>query len=87
VGCPKGPPAPWAGLPQNTCKAVLGVAHLQGVEGSGMAGPSETLGSSWPPLATRPWRETEEDVSLLDPCRRTEQTDSQGKIDELEDKK
>jgi hypothetical protein len=33
---------------------VLRVAHPQGIEGSGMAGPGETLGSPWPPLAIRP---------------------------------
>jgi hypothetical protein len=27
----------------------------QGVEGSGIPGPGETLGSPWPPLAIRPW--------------------------------
>jgi hypothetical protein len=32
--------------------AVSGVACSQGVEGSGMAGPSDTLGP-WPPLAIR----------------------------------
>jgi hypothetical protein len=37
------------------CKAVSGVAHLQEVKGSGMAGPGETLGSPWPPLAIRLW--------------------------------
>jgi hypothetical protein len=28
-----------------------GVAHLQGVEGSGLAGPNDTSGCPWPPLA------------------------------------
>jgi hypothetical protein len=35
-------------------KAASGVARPQGVEGSGIAGPSETLGSLWIPLAIRP---------------------------------
>jgi hypothetical protein len=39
--------------PRNGRKADSGVARLQGVEGSGMAGPVETLGSSWMPLAIR----------------------------------
>jgi hypothetical protein len=33
------------------------MAHPQGVEGLGMAGPSDTLGSPWPPLAARLWSE------------------------------
>jgi hypothetical protein len=28
---------------------------LQGVEGSSMAGPGDTLGRPWPPFAIRPW--------------------------------
>jgi hypothetical protein len=32
-------------------QAVLGVSLSQGVEGSGMAGTGETLGSLWIPLA------------------------------------
>jgi hypothetical protein len=46
-------PALWEG-----CKAVLGVAHPHGVEGLGMAGPSETLESPWRPLPIRPWNKT-----------------------------
>jgi hypothetical protein len=34
--------------------SVSGVARPQDVEGSGMAGLGETLGSPWPPLAMRP---------------------------------
>jgi hypothetical protein len=34
-------------------KAVSGMDHLQGVEGSGMAGPGETLESPWIPFAVR----------------------------------
>ena len=45
---------PQTAHPWNGRKAVSGVAHLQGVEGSGMAGPGETLGSPWPPLALHP---------------------------------
>jgi hypothetical protein len=37
--------------PQKRPKAVLGVARPQGIEGSGMAGPGETLRSLWIPLA------------------------------------
>jgi hypothetical protein len=37
-------------------KAVLGVTRPQGVEGLGMAGWGETLGSPWIPLAIRAWR-------------------------------
>jgi hypothetical protein len=40
--------------PRNGSKAVSGMALPQGVEGSGMAGPDETLGSPWPPLPSRP---------------------------------
>jgi hypothetical protein len=40
-GCPKGQ----AGQPRNSLKAVSGVARPQGVEGSGRAGPGETLGN------------------------------------------
>jgi hypothetical protein len=36
-------------------KAVLGVAHPQGVEGSSKADPGEALGSPWPPLIIRLW--------------------------------
>jgi hypothetical protein len=39
--------------PQAT-RPVSGMARQQGVEGSGMAGPGDTLGSPWPPLAIRP---------------------------------
>jgi hypothetical protein len=39
--------------PWNGHKAVLGMAHSQGVERFGMIG--ETLGSSWPPLAIHLW--------------------------------
>jgi hypothetical protein len=36
----------------NGHKAVSGVAVCpHGIEGSGMAGPGESLGSPWPPLA------------------------------------
>jgi hypothetical protein len=45
------PLALWAGHPRNSHKAVLGVVHPQGVEGSGMAGSGEILGSPWIPLA------------------------------------
>jgi hypothetical protein len=38
--------------PQATRPA--GGPPLKGVEGSGMAGLAETLGSPWPPLAIRP---------------------------------
>jgi hypothetical protein len=34
-----------AGHPRNGHKAVSGVAHPQGIEGSGIAGPGATLGS------------------------------------------
>jgi hypothetical protein len=47
------PPTQWAGYPPNGRKAVWAVARPQGVEGSGMAGPVETLGSLWiPPSRT-----------------------------------
>jgi hypothetical protein len=49
------PPALRAGHPRNGRKAVSAVARLQSVEGSGMAGPEETLGSPWIPLAIRAW--------------------------------
>jgi hypothetical protein len=39
--------------PRNSRKAVSGVAHQQGLEGSDRAGLGETLGSPWPPLAIR----------------------------------
>jgi hypothetical protein len=35
--------------------AVSRVVHPQGVEGLGMAGPSDTLGSPWPLLAHTPY--------------------------------
>jgi hypothetical protein len=60
-GVPKGVedgcrlPVLQAGHPRNGCKAVSGVARLQGVEGLGMAGLGETLGSPWIPLAIRAW--------------------------------
>jgi hypothetical protein len=41
--------------PRNAHKAVLGGTHPQGVEGAGMAGPGETLGSLWIPLAMGVW--------------------------------
>jgi hypothetical protein len=41
--------------PQNSRKVYLGVARPQGVEGLGIVGSSETLGSLCPPLAIRPW--------------------------------
>jgi hypothetical protein len=44
------PPALQAGHPRNGCEAVLGVVHPQRVEGAGMAGTGETLGSPWPSL-------------------------------------
>jgi hypothetical protein len=44
-------PALWVGHSGKGCKAVLGVACSQGVEG---LGPGETLGSPWLPLATGP---------------------------------
>jgi hypothetical protein len=47
------PPALQAGHPINGHKTVSGVACPQGVEGSSMAGPGETLGSLWTPLAIR----------------------------------
>jgi hypothetical protein len=43
------------GYPPNSDKAVLGVAHPQGVEGLGMAGPGGIVGSLWIPLAIRVW--------------------------------
>jgi hypothetical protein len=39
---------------RNGHEAVSAMACLYGVEGSGMAGPGETLGTSWPPLPIRP---------------------------------
>jgi hypothetical protein len=48
------PPALQTGQPWNDPKAVLGVVRLQGIEGYGMAGPVETLGSPWPSRAIRP---------------------------------
>jgi hypothetical protein len=50
-----GPPALWAGHPQNDCKAISGVARPKGVEGLGMAGMGETLGIPWITLAVRDW--------------------------------
>jgi hypothetical protein len=41
------------GHPRNARKAVSGVARPQDIEGSGMAGLGETLGSPWIPLAVR----------------------------------
>jgi hypothetical protein len=49
------PPALQAGHPPNGLKAIWEVARPQGVEGSGMAGPGETLGSPWIPLPVRAW--------------------------------
>jgi hypothetical protein len=49
------PPALRAGYPKNGSKAVTTMVRLQGIEGLGMAGPGEALGSLWPPLAIRPW--------------------------------
>jgi hypothetical protein len=54
------PPVLWAGHPWNSRKTVLGVARLQGVEVLGMAEPSDTLGSPWPPLAIRPLKEDDD---------------------------
>jgi hypothetical protein len=45
-------PALRVGHTQNGRKAVSGV-HRQGIEGSGMAGQGDTLGSPWIPLAIR----------------------------------
>jgi hypothetical protein len=44
-------PTQRAGHPRNSHKAIAGVADLQGIEGSSMAGSGETLGSPWIPLA------------------------------------
>jgi hypothetical protein len=49
-------PAMQAGHSQNGHKAVSGVVHPQGIKGSGMEGPGETLASLWIPLAMRTWR-------------------------------
>jgi hypothetical protein len=46
-------PALWVGHPQNGYKAVPSVARSHGVEGSGLAGLFETIGSPWIPLAIR----------------------------------
>jgi hypothetical protein len=46
-------PALRASHPKNGRKTVLGVARPPGMEGLGMAGPGETSGSPWPPLAIR----------------------------------
>jgi hypothetical protein len=43
----------WADHHRNGCKAILGVARPQGIEGSGMAGQGKTLGRQWIPLAIR----------------------------------
>jgi hypothetical protein len=51
----RNPPGLRAGHPWNGFKAVSGVAHPKGIEGSAMAGLSDTLGSPWPPLAIRLW--------------------------------
>jgi hypothetical protein len=45
------PPALQAGYLRNSCKAVLAVTRLQGVEALVMTGPGKSLGSPWPPLA------------------------------------
>jgi hypothetical protein len=44
------PPALQAGHSRNSHKAVSGVARPQGIEGLGMVGPGDTLGSPWIPL-------------------------------------
>jgi hypothetical protein len=49
------PPALQAGHPRTDRKAVSRVAPQQGVEGSGMAGPGETLESPWIPLSIQAW--------------------------------
>jgi hypothetical protein len=46
------PPTLRVSHPRNCPKAVSGVARPQGVKGLGIAGPGETLGSLWIPLAT-----------------------------------
>jgi hypothetical protein len=43
------PPSLWVAIPET----VL-CLFQEDVKGSGMAGPSDTLGSPWPPLAIRP---------------------------------
>jgi hypothetical protein len=48
------PLALWVGYLSNGQKAVSEVARMQGVEGLGMVGPRDTLGSPWPPFAIRP---------------------------------
>jgi hypothetical protein len=53
----RSPPALRVGHPEKGRKAVSWVACPQGVEGSGMAGPGETLESPWPPLAILPWQQ------------------------------
>jgi hypothetical protein len=65
-----------AGHPINTLKTVLGVARPQGIEGLGMAGPSQTSGSPWPPLAIHPclldqgkWRNSRQECRFLGVCR------------------
>jgi hypothetical protein len=49
-------PALQAGHPWNGLRDESGVAGLQGVEGLGMSGLGETLGSPWPALAICPWQ-------------------------------
>ena len=49
------PPCGWATPPTIRPYGRLGVARPQGVEGLGMAGPGETLGSPWIPLPVRAW--------------------------------
>jgi len=51
-------PTLWARHPRNSCKTISGVARPHSVEGLGMAGPRETLGTPWPPLAIRPCGES-----------------------------
>jgi hypothetical protein len=46
-------PALQAGHPRNGRVVISGVARPQGIEGLGMADPSDALGSPWPPLAIR----------------------------------
>jgi hypothetical protein len=52
-------PPLWAGhpcglaTPETALRPFQGVALPQDIDGSGMAGPGETLGSPWPPLGIR----------------------------------
>jgi hypothetical protein len=46
-----------AGFRAATPETVIRGSRPQGIEGSGMSGLSDTLGSLWPPLAIRPWIE------------------------------